>query len=221
MKRVTLILIFTILILALACANPEPPANDAPAGPGPELEAERAKVEALEAERATLSEEIASLRAAMVEGRANQTDEADMKIAELEGRLEGALEVNDLLTAEITALEDDFANLADAHSQLAGTVDPEGFSESDIIADLCYSSSLSAYTVSAVARVLAPDVTDQRFNSALIQAGDDFGRAYPHSRLPEYVSLTKWTYCTIPYFDEAHHERMRQMAQDRVDALNR
>ena len=192
MRHIPLILIFTVLSLAaLACAPPPEPASS-DTSTEPSPE--------LEAERAkveTLEAENATLSEEIDDLRAALVEsevaltDESAKTAELEGRLQAARESNEWLAAETTALQNDLANL------------------------------LSSYTLAAVVRVLAPDVTEERFNSVLVEAGDNFGRAYPHSRLPEYVSLTKWTYCTIPYFDEAHHERMRQLAQERVDALNR
>ena len=234
MRHIPFILIFAFLAFTAACANPAPSSGDASMKASFDLAAERAKVEALEAENATLSKEASGLRTGLSEIRAAHASlkadyealkaapsdqKSDMIIADLEDRLEEALEANEWLTAEAMALQNDLANAASAQSRPAAPVDMQGFSESEIIADLCYSSSVSSYMVSAVAKALAPSITQERLNAVLAETGNAFDQAHPHTRGPEYVSLTRWTYCTIPYFDEAHHERMRQRAQDRVDAL--
>ena len=191
---------------------------------------------ALNAENASLSKEASSSRAALdkyreeyaslkAENEAFRTappDEGAAKIiADLEERLERQVEETKKLAALYQSTQNDLKNasIANAEARPPAPVDLSGFSEGEVISDLCYGLSLASYLSTSVARALVPDITQERLNAIAFEEGNAFGDLYPPTRGAEYLSISQWTYCTIPYFDEAHHERMRQLAQDRVDAL--
>lgn len=173
---------------------------------------------------ATYRDELANLRSENEALSNSSVDENSARIiAELEEQLTRATEDNKELLSELarreTALKAE--SQGNSESRPAAPVNLSTFSEPEVISDLCYLSSMLAFATSGIASNLVPDITPERLNAAMVEVGDMYGNLYPPTRDAAYMSLTKWTYCTIPYFDEAHHERMRQLASGRVDALEK